>query len=193
METRKLILVDMMDRPVGTGEKGEVHAKGLLHRAFSLFLQDQEGRVLLQRRALGKYHSGGLWTNSCCSHPAPGDSWEACITLRTQEELGVTVHGLREVGQFVYHRDFGDGVQEFELDHVWVGQIAGAPKPDPEEAMALCWLTPDQAAEDLGLHPARYTAWYPTALSLALPVLTQGASRAQLGEEVDMSRDVRFG
>ena len=77
METRKLILVDMMDRPVGTGEKGEVHAKGLLHRAFSLFLQDQEGRVLLQQRAMGKYHSGGLWTNSCCSHPAPGDSWEA--------------------------------------------------------------------------------------------------------------------
>ena len=88
METRKLILVDMMDRPVGTGEKGEVHAKGLLHRAFSLFLQDQEGRVLLQQRAMGKYHSSGLWTNSCCSHPAPGDSWERCITLRTQEELG---------------------------------------------------------------------------------------------------------
>ena len=156
METRKLILVDMMDRPVGTGEKGEVHAKGLLHRAFSLFLQDQEGRVLLQQRAMGKYHSGGLWTNSCCSHPAPGDSWEACIALRTQEELGVTVHGLREVGQFVYHRDFGDGVQEFELDHIWVGQIADAPKPDPEEAMALCWLTPEQAAEDLRLYPARY-------------------------------------
>ena len=98
METRKLILVDMMDRPVGTGEKGEVHAKGRLHRAFSLFLQDQEGRVLLQRRAMGKYHSGGLWTNSCCDHPAPGDSWEACIALRTQEELGVTVHGLRRSG-----------------------------------------------------------------------------------------------
>ena len=193
METRKLILVDMMDRPVGTGEKGEVHAKGLLHRAFSLFLQDQEGRVLLQQRAMGKYHSGGLWTNSCCSHPAPGDSWEACIALRTQEELGVTVHGLREVGQFVYHRDSGDGVQKFELDHIWVGQIADAPKPDPEEAMALCWLTPEQAAEDLRLYPARYTAWYPTALSLALPVLTTWASRAQLGEEVDMSRDVRFG
>ncbi|MFR8332808.1 MAG: isopentenyl-diphosphate Delta-isomerase [Oscillospiraceae bacterium] len=188
-----MILVDMMDCPVGTGEKGEVHAKGLLHRAFSLFLQDQEGRVLLQQRAMGKYHSGGLWTNSCCSHPAPGDSWEACIALRTQEELGVTVHGLREVGQFVYHRDFGDGVQEFELDHIWVGQIADAPKPDPEEAMALCWLTPEQAAEDLRLYPARYTAWYPTALSLALPVLTTWASRAQLGEEVDMSRDVRFG
>ena len=107
--------------------------------------------------------------------------------------MGVTVHGLREVGQFVYHRDFGDGVQEFELDHIWVGQIADAPKPDPEEAMALCWLTPEQAAEDLRLYPARYTAWYPTALSLALPVLTTWASRAQLGEEVDMSRDVRFG
>lgn len=169
---RKLILVDAADNALGTGEKLAVHRQGLLHRAFSLFLLDGSGRVLLQRRAEGKYHSGGLWTNACCSHPAPELSLPAFVSLRATEELGVTVTDLREMGHFLYYKDFGDGLKEFEVDHVFVGRTQDAPRPDPEEVSETAWLTVLEAEADLRRHPERYTAWYPTAFSMALPALT---------------------
>lgn len=168
---RKLILVDVTDAPLGVGEKLEVHRQGLLHRAFSLFLLDGQGRLLLQRRALGKYHSGGLWTNSCCSHPAPGVPLEEFVALRAREELGAEVTGLRHMGQFLYYKDFGDGLKEYELDHVLVGRTDSPVIPDPEEVMESAWVELPWAKEDLRLHPGQYTAWYPTAFALALPGL----------------------
>lgn len=168
MEERKLILVDVQDRPLGTGKKREIHERGLLHRAFSLFLLDSQGQLLLQQRAVGKYHSGGLWTNSCCSHPAPGADLAEFIALRAREELGTEVTELRELGRFVYYADFGT-VKEFEFDHVWVGRTRDAVRPDPEEILDCRWVDPAWAAEDLRLHPARYTAWYPMAFAAALP------------------------
>lgn len=167
MTQRKLILVDLADRTLGAGEKLPVHQQGMLHRAFSLFLMNQAGELLLQRRALGKYHSGGLWTNSCCSHPFPGTELGACVAIRTREELGAEAENLREMGSFVYYKDFGNGLKEFELDHVFVGRCRGPVDPDPQEAMEIAWVTPGWAAEDLRLHPERYTAWYPTAFAIA--------------------------
>lgn len=168
---RKLILVDAADNALGTGEKLAVHRQGLLHRAFSLFLLDGSGRVLLQRRAEGKYHSGGLWTNACCSHPVPELPLSTFVALRAKEELGVTVTDLREMGHFLYYKDFGDGLKEFELDHVFVGRTQDVPRPDPEEVSETAWLTVPEAEADLCCHPERYTAWYPTAFAMALPAL----------------------
>ena len=171
MTQRKLILVDPADRVLGEGEKLAIHRQGLLHRAFSLFLQNEAGELLLQRRAMEKYHSGGLWTNSCCSHPFPGTELAGCVAIRAKEELGVEASELRELGQFVYYKDFGDGLTEFELDHVFVGFCRGDVTPDRSEVMEVKWVRPQWAAEDLRLHPERYTAWYPTAFAMALPGL----------------------
>lgn len=168
---RKLILVDLADRPLGFGEKLEIHKRGILHRAFSLFLCSPEGKLLLQRRALDKYHSPGLWTNACCSHPAPDVELHRFVAIRAKEELGVAVDSLREMGSFVYYKDFGDGLKEFELDHVFVGMTREEVIPDPREVMDMAWVKVSWAMEDLRLHPEKYTAWYPTAFSLALPGL----------------------
>lgn len=171
MSNRMLILVDTQDRPLGLGEKMEVHRKGLLHRAFSLFLLDGSGKLLLQRRAMEKYHSPGLWTNACCSHPAPGYALEAFAALRAGEELGAQVGQIRKAGSFLYYRDFGNGLKEYELDHVLVGRTTAPVQADPAEAMDTAWVDLNWAAEDLRLRPGRYTAWYPTAFGLAWPLM----------------------
>ena len=173
VEERRLILVDPADRALGEGEKLSVHQQGVLHRAFSLFLLNEAGELLLQRRAMGKYHSGGLWTNSCCSHPFPGAELADCVAVRTREELGAEVEQLQELGRFLYYKDFGDGLKEYEVDHVFVGLCRGAINPDPQEAMEVAWVSPLWAQEDLRLHPERYTAWYPTAFAIALPGWTE--------------------
>ena len=171
MENRMLLLVDMEDRPLGLAEKMEAHRKGLLHRAFSLFLLDGVGRLLLQRRAMKKYHSPGLWTNACCGHPAPGYALVDFAGLRAREELGVRAEQVQAAGSFLYYRDFGSGLKEYELDHVLVGRTTGPVQADPAEAMDTAWVDLSWAAEDLRLHPARYTAWYPTAFGLAWPLM----------------------
>ncbi len=167
----KMILVDVNDIPIGTGEKMEVHRQGLLHRAFSLFLVNGEEQLLLQRRAKGKYHSGGLWTNSCCSHPAPEVPIEDFVQQRAAEELGIQMDALCHMGSFLYYKDFGNGLHEYELDHVYIGRSQDAVSPDPGEVMDTAWVSVEEAMEDLRLHPEQYTAWYPTAFALALPGL----------------------
>lgn len=169
MNERQLILVDALDRPIGLGEKQEVHEKGLLHRAFSLFLLNQEGKLLLQRRALNKYHSPGLWTNSCCSHPVPNLTTEEFVRIRTGEELGVQVEQLRETGTFLYYRHFENDLREYELDHVFIGSTQSQVVCDPLEVMEMAWVEPQWAMEDLRNNPERYTAWYATAFAMALP------------------------
>lgn len=167
----ELTLVDGLDRARGTATKKQAHVEGLLHRAFSVVLMRGEGadaQVLLARRALAKYHSGGLWANSCCSHPRAGEEVLDAAYRRVHEELGVTAHGLREVGAFAYRAVFDNGLTEYEFDHVLVGTCEGEPNPDPTEVLEVRWVRVDDLAHELVWEPASFCVWTPTVFSLAL-------------------------
>ena len=177
----ELILVDGLDRPVGSAPKLRVHEEGLLHRAFSVVLVRADGRLLLSRRAEGKYHSGGLWANSCCSHPRVGEEVPAAATRRVREELGCEVAPgtLREVGAYVYRAVFANGLTEYEYDHVLLGRIDAAPgeedaalTPDPEEVDEIRWISPEVLAAELAERPETFAAWAPGVLAMALRELT---------------------
>ena len=157
-----LILVDVFDNPIGTADKRRAHTVPLLHRAFSVFLINDRGELLLQKRASGKYHSGGLWANACCSHPSI-PSAEARLT----EELGVTCP-LREIGCFVYLHRFHDALYEYEYDHVLIGRHCGPFTPDSEEIEELRWVTPAQLTEELRTTPERFASWFLTAAPMVL-------------------------
>jgi isopentenyl-diphosphate Delta-isomerase len=148
----EVILVDAADRPLGRAPKLDVHRDGRLHRAVSVVLMDAAGRVLIQRRALGKYHSAGLWSNTCCGHPRPGEDIVTAGQRRLHAELGIEDVDLRPISSFVYRADLGGGLVEHELDHVLLGRWQGTPQPDPQEVADWRW-------EDLSVHPARYSAW----------------------------------
>ena len=124
MELTQVILVDVNDRQIGIMEKMKAHQQGSLHRAFSVFIFNKKGEMLLQQRALNKYHSGGLWTNACCSHPLPGEETIAAAKRRLQEELGFEIP-VEKVFDFVYKADFDNGLTEHEFDHVYVGEFEG--------------------------------------------------------------------
>lgn len=164
--TEGLILVDCYDRPIGIVGKAEAHQKPLLHRAFSVFLTDGD-RLLLQRRAYHKYHSGGLWANACCSHPRAGEETIASARLRLTEELGMTCP-LTEIGSFLYCHRFSDALWEHEYDHVLLGEYSGALLPDPEEIAELRWVTPAQLAEELRTAPQQFAPWFITAAPMVL-------------------------
>lgn len=153
-----LVLVDTQDREIGVAPKQSVHMLGLRHRAFSIVLTDDRGRVLLQRRAADKYHSPGLWANSCCGHPRPGESIHEAATRRAREELGVTVT-LREIGTFTYLAVVGATMIEHEIDHVFVGSTSADLRPDPREVAELEWRFLDDVRRDLRRNPGRYGPW----------------------------------
>lgn len=157
--SEQLILVDEKDQPVGACEKMEAHTKGYLHRAFSVFLFDNQGQMLLQRRALNKYHSGGLWTNACCSHPYPGEETLAAALRRLQEEMGF-VTPVTKAFDFVYKAQFENGLTEYEFDHVFVGAYEGPIQPNPEEVMDYEYVPVAKIEEQLLAEPDRYTAWF---------------------------------
>jgi isopentenyl-diphosphate delta-isomerase len=159
-----VVLVDANDRVVGRAPKLEVHEQGRLHRAFSVFVFDRAGRVLLQQRAPGKYHSGRLWTNTCCGHPRPGEPVAAAGRRRLREEMGFACP-LQEVHAFVYRAEVGNGLIEHEYDHVLVGRFDGTPQPAPGEAMAWRWSSVADVRADLARHPDRYTKWLAPALA----------------------------
>jgi isopentenyl-diphosphate Delta-isomerase len=161
-----VILVDEDDNLVGSCEKLAAHlAGGQLHRAFSVFVFDAAGRLLLQQRAMEKYHFGGLWTNTCCSHPRPGETTRAAAQRRLTEELGFTVP-LTEQGSFLYRaHDPSSGLTEHELDHVFVGHFDSAPTPNPAEVMGWRWQAMDEVEAELMAHPERFTPWFPLALN----------------------------
>lgn len=166
----ELVLVDGLDRPMGRATKERAHAEGLLHRAFSVLLVREGGagcEVLLAQRAAGKYHSAGLWANSCCSHPRAGEELLDAARRRVREELGCEVRGLREIGAFVYRAEFGNGLVEFEYDHVLLGSCEGEPDPDPAEVGAVRWEPAESVAVELAEHPERFAPWAFTVLSLA--------------------------
>lgn len=154
-----VILVNERDEEVGTMEKMEAHRKALLHRAFSIFIFNGRGEMLLQRRALTKYHSGGLWTNACCSHPRPGEMVAAAATRRLKEELGF-VTKLKQAFSFIYKAPFDNGLTEHEYDHVLTGGYDGRIHPDSDEVSDYCYKSMEEIRDNLSSHPKKYTEWF---------------------------------
>jgi len=176
----RVVLVDEEDRPRGTSEKLEAHRSGELHRAFSVLLFNRRGELLLQRRALGKYHSGGLWTNTCCGHPRPGEITTAAARRRLGEEMGIDCE-LVPLFSFIYRADLDGGLTEHELDHVLVGRWDADPLPDPEEAEDWRWVPFETLRSEVEARPELFTFWfrrileeYPTDASPATPPTPQG-------------------
>ncbi len=166
-----LVLVDGLDREIGTATKERAHSEGLLHRAFSVVLvrEGADGlETLISQRAEGKYHSAGLWANSCCSHPRAGEELLDAARRRAREELGCEVSDLHEVSAFAYRAEFDDGLSEYEFDHVIVARSEGELSPDPSEVSDVRWVSFDELAKDLAAHPRKFSAWAPMALSLAM-------------------------
>lgn len=166
----QVVLVDEDDRAVGAASKQAAHRPpGQLHRALSAFVFDDGDRVLLQRRAEAKYHFGGLWSNSCCTHPRPGEPVLDAGHRRLFEELGLRCE-LEQVGSFRYRAvDEGSGLVEHEVDHVLVGRCTGAPTPDPREVAEVRYATLAELRTDLVEAPDRYTPWLADALALVVP------------------------
>jgi isopentenyl-diphosphate delta-isomerase len=154
-----LILVDQHDRKKGCAPKLQAHQQGLLHRAFSIFIFDNADRVLLQQRAFGKYHSQGLWTNTCCGHPRPGERIASAAKRRLQEEMGMTC-SLRKVSTLLYREEVSNQLIEHEFDHVFVGISHCDPIANPEEAHAWQWLKLSQISERIAAAPETFTVWF---------------------------------
>lgn len=152
-------LVDLSDNEIGQMEKLEAHQKGLLHRAFSILIFNDKGELLLQRRAFGKYHSEGLWTNTCCSHPNPGESNLSAAHRRLQEEMGFDCE-MKELFYFIYKAELDNNLIEHELDHVIVGHSNQDPILNQEEAIDYRWLNLDQLKKSIIEQPSDYTFWF---------------------------------
>ena len=166
-----LILTDVLDRQTGTATKEQAHRSGLLHRAFSVMLYRDTGSTreyLISRRADIKYHSAGLWANSCCSHPRDGEDTMAAARSRVRKELGCGVRDLEEIGAFVYRAVFPDGLCEYEYDHVLLGCLEGEPDPDPAEVSGTQWVTAEALASMLSSSPEQFAPWAFTVFSLTL-------------------------
>jgi isopentenyl-diphosphate delta-isomerase len=159
MMKEEVILVNEDDDVTGTMEKMEAHRKGSLHRAFSVFIFNSRGEMLLQQRALSKYHSPGLWTNACCSHPKPNEETKVAAQRRLKEELGFETT-VTKVFDFVYKAEFDNGLTEHEFDHVFTGEYNGELKIDPEEVKDYCYKQLSDVKNSLLSHPAKYTAWF---------------------------------
>ena len=162
VDEQMLVLVDEQDNAVGTMEKMEVHQKALLHRAFSVFIFNSIGEMLLQRRALSKYHSGGLWTNACCSHPKPDETPVQAAQRRLFEELGFVTE-VEVVFDFIYKAELDNELTEYEFDHVLVGNYEGAILPNPEEVEDYCYQSLSDIKTLLGSNASAYTAWFKIA------------------------------
>lgn len=158
-----VILVDDQDREVGTMEKMEAHRKGLLHRAFSIFVFNSEMKLLLQKRARLKYHSDSLWTNTCCSHPRPDEDLMSAATRRLMEEMGFICE-LNELFVFQYKAELGNHLIENEIDHVLFGKYDGNPTPDPDEVSDYAWISLSELVNQVKDDPQEYTYWLKKSL-----------------------------
>ena len=154
-----VILVDSDDNEIGTMEKMEAHRKGVLHRAFSVVLFDQSGRTLIQKRAESKYHSSGLWTNTCCSHPLPGESLEVATRRRLKEEMGIDLQPAFS-HSFIYKAKLDNELIEHEFDHVFVGTFNGTPQINRKEVEDWKYVDLSWLKQDMERHPEAYTEWF---------------------------------
>lgn len=159
MEKNDVILVNEQDQEIGTMEKMEAHLRGVLHRAFSVFIFDSTGRMLLQQRATQKYHGGLLWSNTCCSHPYPDEATPVAAHRRLKEELGFDT-SLTEIFSFTYKAEVENQLIEHEFDHVFAGEYEGAVIPNAEEVADYCYLTMDEIKAAIQAHPAKFTSWF---------------------------------
>jgi len=155
----EVILVNENDEMTGTMEKMEAHQKALLHRAFSVFIFNKKGEMLLQQRASGKYHSPDLWSNACCSHPLPGETTAQAAHRRLREELGFDTT-LEHSFSFIYKTPFDNGLTEHEFDHVFVGTFDGIIKPDADEVKDFCYMSLDAIRNSMDAHQHKYTSWF---------------------------------
>ncbi len=160
----RVILVDENDNPLGTMEKMEAHEKGVLHRAFSVFIFNQKGEMLLQQRAFSKYHSGGLWTNTCCSHPREKESTIDAAHRRLQEEMGFDCE-IEKAFDFIYKRELDQGLTEHELDHVFIGEFEGEVCFNKEEVNAYIYIPVQDVLEEVNQRPEKYTEWFKICLN----------------------------
>jgi isopentenyl-diphosphate delta-isomerase len=168
MSLQQVILVNENDEQIGVMEKIAAHEKALLHRAFSIFIFNSDGLMLLQKRAASKYHSPGLWTNACCSHPMPGEATDIAAIRRLYEELGF-ITPIKKAFHFTYQAPFDNGLTEYEFDHVFVGAYDGEVQPDPHEVDTCRYVHPDDIEKEITANPASYTPWF----LIAFPKLKQ--------------------
>jgi len=159
MNEEQVILVNEYDKQIGLMPKLEAHEKAVLHRAFSVFVFNNKNELMLQQRALHKYHSPGLWTNTCCSHQRDGESNLQAGIRRLQEEMGF-VTPLKETISFIYKAPFDNGLTEHEFDHVLVGNYNGEPQINTDEVASWKWMLLDDVKKDIAKNPDNYTAWF---------------------------------
>lgn len=159
MEEEKVILVNEKDEQIGLMPKMEAHEKALLHRAFSVFVFNDKNELMIQQRAHGKYHSPGLWTNTCCSHQRVGESNVDAGKRRLQEEMGFSTD-LKDTISFIYKAPFDNGLTEHEFDHILIGKFEGEPNLNPDEASDWKWVSLDELKKDMTENPDRYTEWF---------------------------------
>lgn len=155
----QVVLVNTNDQPLGLMPKMEAHEKGVLHRAFSVFILNDAGELMLQQRALHKYHSPGLWTNTCCSHQRNGESNIVAGKRRLQEEMGFVAE-LHELTSFIYKAPLNNGLTEHELDHIMIGHFNGTPEINPEEVANWKWMFVEDVRDNIQKHPENYTVWF---------------------------------
>ncbi len=163
-----VILVDEKDNSIGVMEKLEAHKNGgRLHRAFSIFVFNKKGEMLLQHRAKSKYHCGGLWTNTCCSHPSPNEDTADAVHRRLKEEMGFDCD-LNEILSFIYKAKVNNELTEWEFDHVFIGNFDREIKINPEEADDFKWISTDDLKKDIKKNPEKYTPWFKIILERVL-------------------------
>lgn len=158
----EVILVNENDEQTGVMEKMEAHRKAALHRAFSIFIFNDKGEMLLQQRAVDKYHNGELWTNACCSHPRPGEQILPAAIRRLKEEMGFTTT-LEKAFDFIYNTTFENGLTEHEFDHVFIGRYNGVIHANNAEVKDFTFKTMEEIEASLLTHPQKYTAWFKIA------------------------------
>ena len=168
MKIEEVILVDEEDRPIGKEEKLSAHKAGKLHRCFSIFVFNSKGELLLQKRAKSKYHSGGLWTNTCCGHPRPGEKTFFAAKRRLKEEMGF-ICPIKEISSFSYRAELDHGIIENEFDHVFAGIFDGEVKADSKEAEDYKWIDFDGLVKDVKKNPDKYTYWFKICFEKTVP------------------------